>query len=197
MIRKECGRFPRPLCILLYTVVAILQLNDANAQQQLCSCSPLVYKWTLDFTRTCASSSLSSGSSGGKGVASVECDINMVNDEDPVDLVPVTVTSFEIIEFDSNRLAPVKIESEGDLYLEDGRRLALTSETAVDSSLVTGGIKATTSAVNAAGHGIKLSWFIRYSNVCEVKPFESDDSIGWMVFVSVLRLQAKSVLAPD
>jgi len=177
MIIIECGRFPRPLCILLYAVVAALQLNDANAQfsQHLCSCSPLVYKWTLDFTRTCASSSVSSGTSGSKGVASVECDINMVNDEDPIDMVPVTVTSFEIIEFGSNRLAPVKIESEGDLSLEDGRRLALTSETAVDTSLVTGGIKATASAVNAAGHGIKLNWFIRYSNLCEVKPFESGD----------------------
>mmetsp|Transcript_3456 Transcript_3456/g.5101 ORF Transcript_3456/g.5101 Transcript_3456/m.5101 type:complete len:427 (-) Transcript_3456:143-1423(-) len=169
---------------MLFFALGVFLFQGANAQLAnvpTCSCSPLIYKWTLDFTRNCASTELSLGIGSITGLASIECDITMVNTTDPIDLVPVALTSYELIELSTDRLAPVKINSETDLYFQDGQHLALTSETAANPSLVSGGVKATIGAVNLAGHGIELSWLIRYTNVCEAKPFEVGDSIGWAV----------------
>ena len=173
--------------LMLFFALGVFLFQGANAQLAnvpTCSCSPLIYKWTLDFTRNCASTELSLGIGSITGLASIECDITMVNTTDPIDLVPVALTSYELIELSTDRLAPVKINSETDLYFQDGQHLALTSETAANPSLVSGGVKGTIGAVNLSGHGIELSWLIRYTNVCEAKPFEVGDSIGWAVLVS-------------
>lgn len=170
--------------LMLFFALGVFLFQGANAQDAnvpACSCSPLIYKWTLDFNRTCAPAGLSLGIGSDTGVASIECDITMVNTSDPIDLVPVTLKSYEIIELSTDRLAPIKINSEADLDFQDGQHLALTSETAANPSLVSRGVKATIGALNLAGHGIELSWIIRYTNVCGAKPFEVGDSIGWTV----------------
>lgn len=166
------------LSVFLALLVSII-VRSTDAQT--CSCSPLVYRWKLDLTQTCPPPGLSLGTGDGKGIASVECDVTMGNPEDPVDLDPINVTYYQIIELDEN-LVPVKVNVERDLRLVDGMRISFVSETAADTKLVTGGIQASVDAVNSAGNEIRLTWIVRYSNLCETKPYEAGDSIGWMVY---------------
>eukprot|EP00554_Chaetoceros_debilis_P013853 CAMPEP_0194115890 /NCGR_PEP_ID=MMETSP0150-20130528/24766_1 /TAXON_ID=122233 /ORGANISM="Chaetoceros debilis, Strain MM31A-1" /LENGTH=394 /DNA_ID=CAMNT_0038806463 /DNA_START=304 /DNA_END=1488 /DNA_ORIENTATION=- len=162
-------------------LVLLVSLIVRSTDAQACSCSPLIYKWKLDFTQSCPPPGLSLGIGDGKGITSVECDVTMGNPEDPVDLDPKNVTYYQIIELDE-KLAPVKVNSETDLGLLDGERMSFVSVTASETELVTGGIQASVYALNAAGNEIRLTWIVRYSNLCEAKPYEVGDSIGWMVY---------------
>jgi len=151
--------------------------------QSNCSCSPLIYKWKLDFSlSSCRSSNLTVGPSA--GISESFCELKALDDEksnDEIDVTPVKLDSFAIIEL-SHDLLPIKVQTGSGLNITDGDFLSFSSLTAVQSDIISGGIQATLGGVNSFSQKVQLSWIVTYSNLCSLPPFESKDSLGWMVF---------------
>ena len=178
---------------ILFAIAAsnsISQPSFANAQQ-VCSCSPTVYKWKLDFANSCnyvppgAVDPNDIGIDIGPdlGVIAATCEVRILNPTSPMDtLIPVIVTGFQFVELDSN-FEQIKVVGSGPDFipLGDGGVLEYTSETAAGTE-TPGGMLATIFANNAQGTEIQLEWFVRFSNKCETIPFQDGNSLGWLVF---------------
>ena len=168
-----------------------LTWQTVSAQQE-CFCAPLVYRWTLDFSKTCDFSSV--GASGdiiginvGEefGVRDANCEVDVESDDSSrVDSnVPVTVTRVIIQELDDASLKLKEI-SFGQT-LGDGAMIEYSSAKILPGSVNPEALLAIIYARNAYGEEISLQWIVRFSNLCEVLPFKDGDNLGWMVFVSV------------
>ena len=177
--------------LLALTLVLLQQQNSVIAQPlQNCSCTPLIYRWTLDFSKTCGTDEDINVDIGpGKGILSAECNIRVENPafamtEDS--LVPVKVLGYQLIELgQSFERIKVYAESFGSSSpLLDGAEIEFTSETAAVVDEVSGGFVIFVTAENASGETIELQWIMLFSNLCEKDVFKPGDSVGWIVFVS-------------
>lgn len=96
----------------LSNTVLLLSCLIALASSQLannCSCSPLVYEWTFNFSQSCSSSQMNIESGPMTGIESASCEIidsSILSTQTISDYIPVAVKSFQIIELDTN-LFPV------------------------------------------------------------------------------------------
>ena len=175
------------LTIILGSLASMVTSDDAKK----CSCSPLSYQWVLNFTQTCSPSSVISQIEvgNGTGISDAFCTVKSEGANTLViDFRPVLVTSYQIIELDSD-LAPIKVEAENNIALKDGNKISFESITTDFSDEISGGLQAHVNAINKENQTIELSWIIRYSNMCGVLPFSPGDFLGWMTFlpdVSVL-----------
>mmetsp|Transcript_12580 Transcript_12580/g.23589 ORF Transcript_12580/g.23589 Transcript_12580/m.23589 type:complete len:416 (+) Transcript_12580:422-1669(+) len=164
--------------------------------QDTCSCSPLVYRWTLDFSNICNFSSQGNpnGNIGisvgpqGEAVESATCSVKIENPTSPVterSLQPVLVKGFQFIELGDN-LQRIKVMSTPSNFqpLLDGGVLEFTSAAASGMEMPTALI-AFVFAENADGDDIQLEWLIRFSTLCDVVPFQVGDSLGWLRFSGV------------
>jgi hypothetical protein len=176
---------------LIAIVASITQLSFVSGK--ICSCSPTVYRWTLDFASSCnfgpgiEQPSIGIDIGQDLGVTAAICKVSVVNPTNDLDaLVPVMVTGFQFIELDNN-LETIKIESSSGgpdfIPLQDGDVLQYTSETASGTE-IPAAMAAFVFAENSQGTALQLEWFIDFSNLCETIPFQNDDSLGWLVFVS-------------
>jgi hypothetical protein len=164
--------------------------------QDTCSCSPLVYRWTLDFSNSCNFSSQGNpsgdiGISVGlqEAVQSATCSVKIEKPTSPVteeSLQPVLVKGFQFVELGVN-LQRIKVVSNplNFVPLLDGGALEFTSEAASGMEMPSALI-AFIFAENADGDDIQLEWLIRFSTLCDVAPFQVGDSLGWLKFVSWL-----------
>lgn len=177
--------------LLALTLVLLQHQNSVIAQPlQNCSCTPLIYRWTLDFSKTCGTDEDINVDIGpGKGITSAECNIRVENPafamtEDS--LVPVKVLGYQLIELgESFERIKVDAESFGSSSpLLDGAKIEFTSETAAVVDEVSEGFVVFVTAENALGETIDLQWIVTFSNLCEKDVFKPGDSVGWMVFVS-------------
>lgn len=164
--------------------------------QETCSCSPLVYQWTLDFSNSCNFSS--QGNANGEigiavgpqeGVQSATCSVKIEKPTVAVteeSLQPVLVKGFQFVELGAN-LQRIKVMSNplNFVPLLDGGVLEFTSEAASGMEMPSALI-AFVFAENKDGDDIQLEWLIRFSTLCDVVPFQVGDSLGWMTFVSCM-----------
>ena len=166
-------------CILI-NAVGIL-----TTAQDICSCTPLVYEWRLDFNRTCVPTNVTVGRN--KGISEVFCSIEAFNPNQSdiviTNVAPVKVVSYQIIEL-SLELTPMKSDSSANVTLVQGDSITFSSLTAVDPSEYSGGFQVSLLGINSDLESIVLEWLVRYSNLCETIPYSLGDSIGWMVYVS-------------
>jgi hypothetical protein len=169
--------------LLLFIKSAAAQSNDNPAS--LCSCTPLVYTWKLDFSSSCPPANITVGN--GAGIQDVYC---AVKADGLTDKVPISVTSYQIIELDQ-LLIPVKVKTESDINLKDGDLISFSSITSAEPNTFAGGLQATVDGLNSANESIVLEWIVRFSNLCEVYPFSNGDSLGWMKFL----IQVSSLLS--
>ncbi len=181
MISSKQTSWSKRLFICFIQGLFFLTLGELIASQE-CSCTPLVYKWRLNFTEFC-NGYLNIDQGPGTGIDSAFCKIDAPIGSNATDLTPITVTSTQIIELDRDLLA-LKIQSFKDLNLADGSRIEFTSYTAANADDYTGGIQAELIGFNAQLQSVRLRWSVRYSNLCEVRPYSVGDSLGWMVYVS-------------
>lgn len=147
------------------------------ATQTYCSCTPLVYHWKLNFSGTCPPLQVPVGA--GYGIANAFCKVTGSSS----DMTPATVTAYTIIELD-DELTPLKIQSEKDLALDDGSFIRFSSLTAAEPNIYTGGLQVEISAENSIGEPIRMVWILAFSNLCEILPFSSVNSLGWLSYVS-------------
>ena len=177
--------------LLALTLVLLQQQNSVIAQPlQNCSCTPLIYRWTLDFSKTCGTDEDINVDIGpGKGITSAECNIRVENPafamtEDS--LVPVKVLGYQLIELGQS-FERIKKDAESfgsSSPLLDGAEIEFASETAAVVDEVSEGFVVFVTAENALGETIDLQWIVTFSNLCEKDVFKLGDSVGWMVFVS-------------
>ncbi len=168
--------------------------THALASQLLCSCAPLVYRWTLDFSQVCDFNSI--GNSNGiigadvgedEAIEFATCSIYTEYPDEELSMIPVSVIRYQIIELGLNMQ---RLKEFSSTALEDFVPLVHGQEITFDSTLQTvggeipKGLIVFAFAVNDKGDQIELQWMIRYSNFCEMYPLHNGDSLGWMVFVS-------------
>lgn len=189
---------------ILFAIAAsnsISQPSFASAQQ-VCSCSPTVYKWELDFANSCNyfppnvvdPNDIGIDIGPNTGVNGAICEVKFSNPSPTDDLIPVIVTGYQFVELDSN-FAVIKSAGSAPNFvpLGDGGVLEYISETAAGTQIPSS-IIATITANNAQGTEIKLEWLVRFSNECETIPFQAGDSLGWTVFSFVSSVSVWSKL---
>jgi len=151
--------------------LSFLGFSHAMSQQTGCSCTPLNYKWVLNFTNPCQPSNLETKLN--KGIEDIFC---FVNSGDSVDVTPVKVTSYILIELRTN---PEKV-LRNETTLFDGDTIEFESLAATQKDFVAENFFAEVSGFNAAGERVDLGIFIEFTNICEAPPFQVGDSLGWL-----------------
>lgn len=167
---------------LLGSIITMITIatapQNAQAQVQICSCSPPTYYWTLDFSKGCPLTI--TGDGGTKGGF---CSYDNEGPEHDGDYTPVEVTDFTFLDLDE-RLIGIKGITVTNTSLVDGDVIEYESITSMD--VITGGVQGTFVARNAAGHEFTLDFLVRFSNLCERLPFNVGDTLGFLKFVSTL-----------
>ena len=180
--------------IFYINVLFLLWAPQSIAQKgvNICSCTPLVYKWVLDFDGVCPPPNVRIGTGSSiTGIKEVSC--NTFAQSGVTDLVPINITRYEILELNRG-LETQKGVIRSDLSLKEGDVISFNSESVAFPSFVSGGLQAELRATNAKGEEIILFFLVRFTNKCAEEPFENGDSIGWMKFVRVFFLLRVCVL---
>lgn len=172
-------------------LLSLAQTTFTYAQDDVCSCSPSIYKWTLDFSSSCSYTGFPDpdGSIGidigqGKGVSDASCQITMGNQL--TSEAPVKVTGYQIIEQDISATA-LKTESKSNLNLNDGEEISYTSFTSMAGLEVEDYpffLFVIVFAENGNGEEIQLETLVKFSGTCALEVFGNGDTIGWLKFVS-------------
>ena len=115
----------------LFVLISIFSGNLISQAEALCSCTPLVYKWRLDFDLTCPPANVSFGLNA--GMMDVFCQID--SEANTTDLTPVSVQSYQIIEL-SQGLTPIKVNNRSDLNLTNGNIITFNSMTTVQPEII-------------------------------------------------------------
>ena len=175
-------------------LLSLAQTTFTYAQDDVCSCSPSIYKWTLDFSSSCSYTGFPDpdGSIGidigpGKGVSDASCQITMENQlTSEAFMTPVKVTGYQIIEQDASATA-LKTESKSNLNLNDGEEISYTSFTSMAGLEVEDYpffLFVIVFAENENGEEIQLETLVKFSGTCALEVFGNGDTIGWLKFVS-------------
>ena len=150
--------------------------------KEICSCTPLIYEWTLDFQKECFPTNITVGPN--EGIKNVVCSIEEIPFYNGTkNFVPIKIVSYQIIELNLE-LAPLKTEAAAGINLVDGDLITFASITTIEPSQFAGGFQVSLFGINSALQDIALEWIVQYSNICETAPYSFGDSIGWMVYVS-------------
>ena len=160
-------------------LLVISGLLPTACRRQICACSPSVYEFTFDFSLECEPINVSVGNGG---VSDPTCLVTGFDNPDTTDLVPVAVSSVQIIEIGQDG-GPAAVEQEtGDF--PDGFTISYTSVSA-NGAVLPLAFQIRALARNQGGEPIVIQISIPYTNDCGVFPvLEVNDSIGWFVFVS-------------
>ena len=183
-------------------LLSLAQTTFTYAQDDVCSCSPSIYKWTLDFSSSCSYTGFPDpdGSIGieigpDEGVRDASCQITMENQlTSEAFMTPVKVTGYQIIEQDASATA-LKTVSESDLELTDGAQIVYNSFTGMaglDVEDYPFFLFVIVFAENANGEEIQLETLVKFSGTCALEVFGNGDTIGWLKFVSNVCICARS-----
>lgn len=152
--------------------------------EDVCSCSPSIYNFTLDFSLFCPPVNVTQGD----GILRSGCLVNSVTDPNEDDLVPVIVDSIDVVELDQDLTVIVQDSIPG--TFEDGDSFLYTSFAADADNIITTRDLPKALQVNLYGFNqndteIVNSWIIQFTNDCEGYPvFLEGESAGWVRFVS-------------
>jgi hypothetical protein len=167
------------LCLLARPVATQSDSSD------ICSCTPSVYEFILDFDLTCSDASVD-----GDGVSGSACVLDTDVAENVTDLVPVRVTAIQILELNQTMDVVNQRLLEGD-YLNGGtfRYVSFVVSDSFNSS-DTGsypkGLQMVLKGFNAAGQEMSNFWLVLFSNECTVYPvLEQGQRNGWAIFVRI------------
>lgn len=191
-------QLPKMLLIVGFLVALISSLlGRANAQisgTELCACSPRVYQLTFDFSLTCEPININLTNAG---IMDATCLVSGFENINVTDLVPVAVSSVQLIEIGQNG-GPVAVKKEtGDF--RNGSTINYTS-VSFEGAVAPRAFQVRALGRNLEGQSLVLQWAVTYTNNCGVWPvLQLDDSIGWTIFVSlcyheVLYLEERKML---
>ena len=168
---------------IIVLIVLASTAPQAAAQFEVCSCSPPIYNWKLDFSKGCP---VNLPDNGGTKTSPLDCYYADIDDGHNGDFAPVQLT--DLLFFDLNlNLEGIKNLKLENTELFNGNEITFASATASGDTR-TGGIQATFRAINASGQAFTLEVIVRFSNLCETLPFEVGSSLGYLVFVSCVVL---------
>mmetsp|Transcript_35185 Transcript_35185/g.71238 ORF Transcript_35185/g.71238 Transcript_35185/m.71238 type:complete len:226 (+) Transcript_35185:825-1502(+) len=169
-------------------------------QATTCSCAPTVYRFRLDFDRTCEDNTYQLGKTA--GIDRSFCRNTGDGGDDGADdgggdgggdgsdtgSPPVTLASFQILELDSS-LSVMKQYFRDGLDLIDGDTFEYTSivTTAAEEDgavAYPAALQMAMTALSADGTTEVVSQFIlTFTNLCETPVFSEGDSVSWVVLV--------------
>ncbi len=160
----------------------VSQIPSSNPSVKLCSCTPLVYRWKMNFSTVGCPHRVSNQ----KGiVGTMFC--RWFHDRDQerphMDLKPNVITKLTMREL--NPAKEVINEYTHDGILHDGDEFQYESVT--KAGQVTGYLTGRIIAINDPGE-FGLDFRLRFSNICEEEPFQIGDTIGYLEFVSTVSL---------
>ena len=177
-----------PLSIGLLLTILLSFLEGTTSQisnTELCACSPRVYELTFDFDLECEPINVDFESGG---ILDATCHVNGFDNINVTDLVPVAVSSVQLIEIGQGG-APIAVEQYTGDY-RDGASIEYTS-ISFEGAVAPRAFQVRALGRNEAGDPLVLQWAVTYSNNCGVWPvLEINDSIGWTIFVSFLQCSA-------
>lgn len=151
---------------------------DVSRDTGLCSCSPLKYRWILNFTNPCPPANVSVGPNTGINDLCCDIDVNSTSNS-TLDSIPVMVSSFILFELNSG-----SVVRDDNTSLIDGDVIEFTSATNDEPDFISQGYFAEIIGRNAADERVDLSVLVDFTNICGQPPFQVGDSIGWITYVS-------------
>ena len=117
------------------------------------------------------------------GIVDATCLVTGFDDVNVTDLIPVAVSSVQLIEIGESGAPAAVAQETGDF--RDGSNITYTS-ISFEGAVAPRAFQVRALGRNAAGEPLVLQWAVTYSNNCGVWPvLEVNDSIGWTIFVSL------------
>ncbi|KAG7354137.1 hypothetical protein IV203_003493 [Nitzschia inconspicua] len=175
------GRFD----VLLSLALTFSWFSSSIGQEigvELCSCAPNTYEFTLDFALFCPPVNITVGDA----VAATTCMVSPFGDPSVIDLIPVVVTSIDILELNRNLRIMMQENIAGNF--SDGDTFQYTSYAALPGEIVNPedlprAIQVNIIGVNANDEPIINVYLITFTNNCGSYPvlFEGQ-SAGWTRF---------------
>ena len=183
------------------------QLVEQTPPQEIgtdiCFCAPNTYEFKLDFSLTCPPVNITLGDA----VAATTCMVSPFGMPEVADLVPVKVTSIDVLELNQNLQVMVQENIEPKEAYLDGDTFSYVSYAAVPGQIVKPedvprAIQLNIIGSNAKGEQIINVYLITFTNACGAYPvlFEGQWA-GWTRFVSfhsrVQQMQCGNMISCD
>ena len=175
--------------ILASLGLLLIRFDGASAQvigQQICACSPSYYEFTLNFEHFCPPVNITQNN----GIQDRSCVVTPYSSTNVTDLVPVVVTSIDILELGQGLRVLVQENIAG--HFRDGDTFNYTSLTAVPGDIVgttdiPRGLQINVVGSNQYGEPLINVFILTFTNNCGAYPvIEAGESAGWTTFVSIL-----------
>ena len=152
-----------------------------------CACQPQEYELTLDFSLTCADSTVEQNA----GVEAFACDIVSRDDGNDGSLIPAAVDVIQILELDSQRQVQSQIVfEEWKAPFREGDRLWFASITGkarrLASDAIPTGMQIIIDARTAQGTPLIATFFLQFKSGCNSDSYpalRAGDTAGWVQFV--------------
>eukprot|EP00536_Pseudo-nitzschia_multiseries_P012672 jgi/Psemu1/209400/e_gw1.498.7.1 len=181
------------LAVALFTTFLSLPGAETRALQQeigteICYCAPNAYEFTLDFALTCPPVNITLGDA----VAATTCMVSPFGNPEVADLVPVSVSSIDILELNQNLQVMVQENIEPKESFSDGDTFSYVSYAAIPGQIVNPedlprAIQLNIVGVNKLGEEIINVYLITFTNACGAYPVLYEGQFaGWTRFVSLL-----------
>lgn len=157
-------------------------LQDQEIGIEICSCAPNSYEFTLDFALTCPPVNITLGDA----VAATTCMVSPFGDPEVSDLVPISVSSVDVLELNQN-LQVINQENIGADFL-DGDTFSYISYAAIPGMTVNPvdlprAIQLNIVGKNKDGDEIINVYLITFTNSCGAYPVLSEGQFaGWTRF---------------
>jgi hypothetical protein len=178
------------LLIRSFLILGLFQVRT-SAQvigEDICACSPSVYRFTLDFSLDISLVCPPANITIGDGAASAECLIRPFSNPAVTDLMPVKVTKIDIFEYGQDVTLIVSERIDGDFLQGDTfdyESITFTPEGITSAMDIPRVFQLSLRGPNADGDEIVNISVITMTNDCDAFPvFDVGGSGGWAVFVS-------------
>lgn len=173
----------------VFLLVSILSVGDGQIiGEEICSCAPNTYEFTLDFSLFCPPVNITQGDA----VAATTCMVAPFGDPEVEDLIPVNVQSIDILELGQDLEIVVQENIAGSFG--DGDTFSYTSYAAEPGEIINPNdipraIQLNIVGINQFDQTIINVYLITFSNNCGAYPvlFEGQYA-GWTRFVSAFPL---------
>ena len=183
-LRRPTISFWRGFALLFGFFTIVNSQDTREIGVDICFCAPSSYEFTLDFSLFCPPVNITLGDA----VKRTSCAVNPFGSPDVSDLVPVAVSSIEILELDQGMQVSVREKIEGSFG--DGDTFQYSSYAALPGEIVNPddlprAIQLNIVGVNQFDESLINIYLIIFTNNCGRYPvlFEGQ-SAGWTRFVS-------------
>ena len=164
------------------------ELQNQEVGAEICYCAPNAYEFTLDFKLTCPPVNITLGDA----VAATTCMVSPYGAAEVADLVPVEVSSIDVLELNQNLQVMVQenIVPTSGVYL-DGDTFSYVSYAAIPGEIVKPedlprAIQLNIIGKNQNGEDIINVYLITFTNSCGAYPVLYEGQwAGWTRFVSI------------